>query len=291
MPPPGRPGIGVDPDPLRPRSAGAGHASASACSRSAHSASGSSSPTESRSRPGRDAVALPAMASLELGVRAAEARRVPRQAHGPLHPPRRLAVGDVERDQEREPRVAHGLDRRMCRRALGEHPRASPPGARGAPRGSRARAGRARRCRPGRRSRRGVGSEWSRSRRLGVACDGDAGEHVVVAREHLRRRVEDDVAAVVERTEAKRRGDGRVADDRSGVRDGRLEIGHRQDRVRGRLDEDQVGAGGRRARLVELDDAARPTAPGGRAACDGRSTRPRRARSCRRGAASSARPS
>ncbi len=36
--------------------------------------------------------------------------------------------------------------------------------------------------------------------------------------------------------------------------DRRVEIGHRQDRIRRGLDEDQVGPGGRCARLVELDD-------------------------------------
>ena len=81
---------------------------------------------------------------------------------------------------------------------------------------------------------------WSRSRSFRVAGHGHAAEHVVVTGEHLRGRVEYEVAAVVERPEPERGGDGRVADDRSRMRDGGLEVGHRQERVRGRLDEDQV---------------------------------------------------
>ena len=91
-----------------------------------------------------------------------------------------------------------------------------------------------------------------------VARDRDACEDVVVAGEDLRRRVEDDVATLVERPEAKRCGHRRVAHDGRRVGDGRREVGHRQERVRRRLDEDQVGLVGRRARLVELHDVKLP---------------------------------
>ena len=95
----------------------------------------------------------------------------------------------------------------------------------------------------------------------GVVVDGgDAGEQVVVAGEHLRGAVQRDVAAPLERAQPERRRERRVADDRCRVRGGRLEVGHRQHRVRRRLDQDQVGVGGRRARLVVLDhlDPPRP---------------------------------
>ena len=91
-----------------------------------------------------------------------------------------------------------------------------------------------------------------------VARDGHAGDDVVVPREHLRRRVDDDVAAVLERPEPKRRRDGRVADDGCGVRGRRLEVGHRQERVRRCLDEDEVDVRRRRPGLVELDDVDAP---------------------------------
>ena len=91
-----------------------------------------------------------------------------------------------------------------------------------------------------------------------VAGHRDACEHVVVAREDLRRRVEHDVTAVLERAQAQGRGNGRVADHGCGMGHGRVEVGHREQRVRGRLDEDQVDAVRRRLRLVELDDVHAP---------------------------------
>ena len=75
----------------------------------------------------------------------------------------------------------------------------------------------------------------------------------MVAGEVLRRRVEDEVAAALERAQVDRRRRGRVADDEARVRGGGLEVGHRQERVRRRLDPDEVGAGRRRAGLVEED--------------------------------------
>ena len=67
-----------------------------------------------------------------------------------------------------------------------------------------------------------------------------------------------DVAAELERADAERCRDGRVADDRGGVRGGSLEVGHRQHRVRRRLEPDQIGVRGRRTRLVVLDDLHAP---------------------------------
>ena len=81
--------------------------------------------------------------------------------------------------EEREARVAHGLDRRMVARAARRGAAPPPPGARGERRGSRARGGRARPCRRARRSRR-AGASVEPVAQLGVARDGDTGEHVVV---------------------------------------------------------------------------------------------------------------
>jgi hypothetical protein len=53
---------------------------------------------------------------------------------------------------------------------------------------------------------------------------------------------------------------GRVAKDGRGVRRGRLEVRHGEERVRRRLQPDEVDATGRRAGLVELDVAESPAA-------------------------------
>jgi hypothetical protein len=65
--------------------------------------------------------------------------------------------------------------------------------------------------------------------------------------------VDDQVAAVLERAQVHRRGGGGIADDEAVVGGGRFEVGHRQQRVRRRLDPDDVGLGGRRPALVEED--------------------------------------
>ena len=75
----------------------------------------------------------------------------------------------------------------------------------------------------------------------------------------------------------------------AGMRGGGLEVGHRQERVRRRLEPDELHAVRRRARLVELDDARAPSARARRRAGRCRSTRPRRARSSRRARAARAR--
>ena len=61
------------------------------------------------------------------------------------------------------------------------------------------------------------------------------------------------IAAELERAQVHRRRRGRVADDETGVRRRRLEVGHRQQRIRRRLDPDEVGARGRWPGLVEQD--------------------------------------
>ena len=86
----------------------------------------------------------------------------------------------------------------------------------------------------------------------------DTGKHVVVAGEDLRRRVQDDVATLLERADAERRSHRRVADDGSAVRHRGLEVRHRQDRVRRRLDQHEVGPGRWRSGLIELDEAQTP---------------------------------
>ena len=86
-----------------------------------------------------------------------------------------------------------------------------------------------------------------------------------------------------------RRRRRRVAEDERRVRGRGLEVRHRQERVRGRLEPDEVDAVGRRPGLVELDV---PDAPALELAeqrpC--RSTRPRRARRSGRARAARGRP-
>src|ERR671914_2572429 len=63
---------------------------------------------------------------------------------------------------------------------------------------------------------------------------------------------------MLERAEVDRRGGCRVDDRRGGVGDGPVEVRHREQRVRGRLDPNEVGTFGRRAGLVELDELEAP---------------------------------
>ena len=76
--------------------------------------------------------------------------------------------------------------------------------------------------------------------------------------EVLRRRVQREVGAVLQRTQVDGRRHGRVDDERRRVRGGRLEIRHRQERIRRRLDPDELHAVRRRSGLVELDVAEPP---------------------------------
>ena len=215
-------------------------------------------PDREAEQAGRDPVALPAVTRLEL-----RARRRPGSSRSRSTAPRARPAPRPSPSRRRRRRGTRSpgsgrLDRRMRRRGARRGRAPSPPGARAERRGSASprwtsQAVSARRDDPGEPAR-----HVEPVAQLGVARDGDAGEHVVVPGEDLRRRVERDVAAVLERPEPERRGDRRVADDRRGVGGRRLEVGHRQQRVRGRLDEDQVGPVGRRPGLVELDDVDAP---------------------------------
>ena len=91
-----------------------------------------------------------------------------------------------------------------------------------------------------------------------VATDDRAKQQVVVATEVLRGAVHDVVGAVLERAADRRGRGGRVDDDAAGMSGGRLEVGHCQERIRRRLEPDEVGAGRRRAGLVELDEPQAP---------------------------------
>ena len=82
---------------------------------------------------------------------------------------------------------------------------------------------------------------------------GNACDQVVVTGEHLGGAVQRDVAAALERPQPQRRRERGVAHDGGRVRGSRLEVRHRQHRVRRRLEQDQVDARGRRSRLVVLD--------------------------------------
>ena len=221
---------------------------ASACSRSAQSTSTSSSPTERRSSPC-------GMRSPSQRCRDSSFVRVPPRlvafsidASG-ARPARGVAVRDVEGDQDREARdsapsrTAGCAPRRSTRIA-----RPSPPAGRAAPRASSARGEQ-----PGRVGR---GDDARRRRvRCRRACRSssrtatDAGEQIVVAAEALGRAsgattsqpcVERAQADAAWRRSRRRRPGpgGRAAASKSGI----VSSG-----FGGRLDPDQVGAGGGRA--------------------------------------------
>ena len=89
-------------------------------------------------------------------------------------------------------------------------------------------------------------------RRLRIAADDGPEEHVRVTAQVLRRAVQDEVGAVLERAQVNRRRRGRVDEHRRRVRGGGLEVGHRQEWVRRSLEPDELDALGRRPGLVEL---------------------------------------
>ena len=189
---------------------------------------------------------------------AAQARRVRDHARRRLDASRGVAVGDVERHQPAEAGIAHDRHAPGARRA----------GARARARSrSGARRGTASVCRLRSSSQHGSGAatmpvvvaELAQARGvlLALAHDG-AEEHVVVPAEVLRRAVEDEVGAVLERAQVDRRRGGRVDDDRRRMRGCGLEVGHRQERVRRRLEPDELHAVRRCAGLVELDDVQPP---------------------------------
>ena len=79
-----------------------------------------------------------------------------------------------------------------------------------------------------------------------------------MAAQELRRAVQHEVGAVLERPQVDRRGGGGVHEHGRRVRGGCVEVGEGQERVRRRLEPDQIGAGRRRGGLVELDVDANP---------------------------------
>ena len=171
--------------------------------------------------------------------------------------PAQVAVGDLERDEEREPRIPHDRHGRMRVEPLRQITRrrflTREPGLE-RPEPAEHQPGRVRRGDDPGQTARQVQPVVKRR----VARDGHTGHDVVVPGQHLRGRVEDDVAPELERPQPKRRSDRRVADDRCGIRSRRFEVGHREERVRRGLDEDQVDVGRRRSGLVELDDVDAP---------------------------------
>ena len=201
---------------------------------------------------GRHARALPARSRLDARRHAAEARHVRDQGRRRLDPSRRVGVGHVEGEEATESGVPHLGHLRMRAKSLGDDCRTlrlsrhaylerletaeQEPGSVG--RGNRAR----------------VCAELQQPRRiLGPLADDGADERVVVAGEVLRGRVDRKVAAELERTDVQRRRRGRVARHAGGMRCGRREVRHRQERVRGRLEPDEVDTVRRCAGLVELD--------------------------------------
>jgi hypothetical protein len=71
--------------------------------------------------------------------------------------------------------------------------------------------------------------------------------------------VQHEVGAAVERPQVNGRRRRRIDDDRGGVGRGRVEVGHRQERVGRRFEPDEVDSLGRRSGLVELDVLEAPT--------------------------------
>ncbi len=103
-------------------------------------------------------------------------------------------------------------------------------------------------------------------------------QRVVVAAEVLRRAVQDDVGAVLERPEEHRGGRGRIHEHGRGMRARGLHVREGQERIGGRLEPDEIDAVRRRAGLVELDEPKRPSARARGTARTSRSSNLRRAR-------------
>ena len=169
-----------------------------------------------------------------------------------LDPSRRVGVAHVEGEEAAESGIPHLGHRRMGAKSLGDDGRTlrlschaylerletaeQEPGSVGRGHGA------------------GVCPELQQPRRiLGPLADDGADERVVVAGEVLRGRVDREVAAELERTDVQRRCGGRVARDAGGMRCRGREVRHRQERIRGRLEPDEVDPVRRRAGLVELD--------------------------------------
>ena len=114
-------------------------------------------------------------------------------------------------------------------------------------RGGAARPGPARRRCPSGRGTRAGGSSSSVTRQTTAPSSTSR-----VPAEVLRRAVQHEVGAALERPQVDRRRGRRVDHDRRRMRGGGLEVGHREERVRRRLQPDELDAVGRRPGLVEL---------------------------------------
>ncbi len=197
-----------------------------------------------------------------------------------LDPARGVGVGDVEREEAAEARVANDRHRRVPAEALDDVLRR-----RGLPREAhlqRLETAEDEPCGVGRGHGAGARPELQESRRvLGAAADERADEGVVVSGEVLRRRVEDDVAAVLERAHVEGRRGRRVAHDPSRMSGGGLEVRQREERVRRRLEPDEVD----RRRAAGRSGRTRPSrCPSGRARRASRPCRSRRPPRARRSA-------
>ena len=122
---------------------------------------------------------------------------------------------DVERDQAAVARVAHALDRGVGLEPPGELGRGLrvPPH----PRLERRETAEQRARRVGRRGDAAFTAHRFRRSACSLARDRGAEERVVLAGQELRRRMEDDVGAPLQRLEVDGRRDGRVADDEAAV--------------------------------------------------------------------------
>src|SRR5204862_448263 len=215
-------------------------------------------PRAEAEQPRRDAVALPAAAALDQARDAAERARIDDHARRRLDLPRRLRIGHVEGEEPAEAGVADNLDRRMGAQPLGEE-----AGGLGLPPHAEFE-----RLQPAQHEPGGIrcgddaGAAAETPQLLGsggVAADHCAEQRVVVAREVLRRAVQDEVGAVLQGSQMHRRGHGRIDDDRGRVGGRRREIRHREVRGAGRLQPAELYFVGRRPRLVELPDSKAPS--------------------------------
>ena len=249
-------------------------------------------PDREPQQPGRDPVTLPAVARLELGLRPSEARGVLDRLHRALDtapPPRRRRRRTTRGTRSR----GSGRPRPQGARAGARRaPARSPPGAPAAPAGSaRPRAtsqavsaGATIPARPAREVQAGRAAPESRPT-VTPASTSSWPERIFVA---LWRAMSQPCSSG---PDTQRRGHGRVADDDRGMRRGGIEVGHGQQRVGRRLEEDEICRCRRRRRSGRTRPRRCPIPPGGRTAAGDRSTHPRRARSSLRGAATSAPPS
>ena len=155
--------------------------------------------------------------------------------------------------------VAHELDSRMLRQAARELERrrrlALHPDAQCLEAAEQERGG------VGRRDRARARAELEQPLVVFLApADEDAEQQVVMAAQELRGAVQHEVRAVLERPHVDRRGSGGVHEHGCRARRGCSEVGEGQERVRRRLEPDQIGAG-RRRRVWSNSRGRQPPAP------------------------------